>query len=298
MFNRDRRVVFGIQVPRIKIQAGKSFVRMIGVAAVAFFAGCAGSGQSSSQRTIHVMSYNIHHGVGTDSTFDISRIADVIRKSDADIVALQDVDRWVYRTGKMDLMTKLADLTGMTYTFEKSSDFDGGEHGNGLLTRFPILEEKHLLYRLQVSNHECSLMRLVLDVSGTEIVVMNTELNGPDNDSVQNANVAEIVAAANEYVNIPSILCGSFNIGPGSVSNATIGTSFQDCWTISGSGNSSTYPSTTPEHRFDYIFVSRRQVPTDTKSIEVSLKPVEARVLESNASDHLPLLIALKVVSE
>ncbi len=244
------------------------------------------------------MTYNIHHGVGTDSTFDVTRIARIIRQSDADIVALQDVDRWAYRTGKMDMMTKLADLTGMTYTFEKSMEFDSGEHGNGILTRFPILEEKHLLYRMQVLDRECSLMRLVLDVSGTEIVLMNTELNDGEIDSVQSSNIEEIAAAAKEYLNVPVIFCGSLNRTPRNTNIASIEKSFQDCWTSSGSGDGATYPSTAPERRIDYIFVSKRQVLTDSKSIEVSLKPVEARVFNSNASDHLPLLVVLNVVSE
>jgi endonuclease/exonuclease/phosphatase family metal-dependent hydrolase len=266
--------------------------------ALLLFAGCAGGSQVSGRGTIRIMTYNIHHAVGTDSAFDINSISDVITHSNADIVALQDVDRGVGRTKKLDMMTKLADLTGMTYTFGKSMDLDGGEHGNGLLTKFPILEERLLEYHLQSSNQKCSLMELVLDIRGTETAFMNTELNEESSDTLQLSNVAEILSAASAYQNTPVIVVGSLNIAPESKNISALKTGFQDSWTLAGSGNGFTYPSNDPRNRYDYIFVPNRKVPTDSKSLEVSLQPVESIVIASNASDHLPLLVALKVVSE
>jgi endonuclease/exonuclease/phosphatase family metal-dependent hydrolase len=292
---RDRQAVLPVDVRGIAMHLIEWLLLwMIGCAALTFSSGCSGIGQLTGQNTVRVMSYNIHHGVGADSVFDISRIADVIRHSDADIVALQDVDR----TDKIDMMTKLADLTGMTYTFVSSMNVDGGEHGNGLLTRFPILEEKHLKYRMQLSNQECSLMRLVLDVRGTEIVFMNTELNGNGIDSLQASDSAEIIASATENQNVPVILGACMNSAPNSKAIIAMSEVFRDSWTIAGSGDGFTYPANSPEKRFDYIFVSKQQTPTDTRHLEVNLKPVKANVLESNASTHLPLLVALKVVSE
>jgi endonuclease/exonuclease/phosphatase family metal-dependent hydrolase len=287
-----------VDVPEAIMHSFRPLFLMMSFLMLTLIEGCATSRQSSGQNAIRVMSYNIHHGVGSDSVFDVERIASVIRRSDADVVALQDVDRWIDRTGKMDMMTKLADLTGMTYTFGKSTNVDGGEHGNGLLTRFPILEERLLTYRLQLSDQNYSLMRLVLDVRGTEIVFLNTELHGDGNDSLQTENVAEIVAASTEHQNVPIILSGSVNSVPDSKSLAAIKTVFRDSWTMCGSGDGFTFPSNAPEKRVDYIFISNRHGSSDSKSIEVSLKPVEATVPVSNASDHLPLVITLKVVSE
>lgn len=280
------------------VRASSVWLWAICCAALVLFRGCTGSHLGSNNVTIRVMTYNIHHGEGADSVFDFVRIANDINQSNADIVALQDVDRWVERTHKIDLMTKLADFTGMTYTFGKSTDLEGGEHGNGLLTRFPILEEKYLTYRLQLANDPCSLMRVVLDVRGTEIVVMNTELSGDVSDTVQNSDVEEILATAKEYHNVPILVCGCLNCAPGNTSIAAFASDFEDSWTLAGSGKGYTFPSTDPVKRADYVFVSKSQVPTDSKSIEVSLKPVRANVVDSNASNHLPLLVALKVVSD
>jgi endonuclease/exonuclease/phosphatase family metal-dependent hydrolase len=293
--SRDQHVAPPVEVPGVVPHPPRLLlICVISCAALVLVNGCSEISRLSGQNTIRILTYNIHHGVGTDSVFDIKRIADVILHSDADVVALQDVDR----TDKMDMMTKLADLTGMTYTFAKSMDVEGGEHGNGLLTRFPILEEKHLKYRMQLSNQECSLMRLVLDVRGTELVFMNTELNSDGIDSLQASDVAEIVAAATKDQNVPVIIGACLNAAPDSKEIAAMNASFRDSWPISGSGSGFTYPSDSPEKRVDYVFISKQQTPTDTKSLEVALNPVKASVLESNASTHLPLLVALKVVSE
>ena len=44
-------------------------------------------------RTLRVLTYNIHHGEGTDGIFDLSRQADIVKSVDADLVALQEVDQ-------------------------------------------------------------------------------------------------------------------------------------------------------------------------------------------------------------
>ena len=296
--DHDQQVSLCFKLPKVLEYLSELHVWMLFGALVVLLEACGGISQLSNQTTIRVMTYNIHHGVGTDSVFDIDRIGKTIRHADADIVALQDVDRWVDRTDKMDSMTKLADLTGMTYTFAKSMSVGGGENGNGILTRYPILEEKHITFRAQVSNEKRNLIRLVLDVRGTELVFMNTELNGLNDDSVVTRDIAEIVAAGTENQNVPAILAVSMNSSPENSSVAALNNAFQDCWAISGAGNGFTYPSNTAANRLDYIFVSKHQVPTDTKSIEVNLMPVESTVLFTNASDHAPLVVTLKIVSE
>jgi endonuclease/exonuclease/phosphatase family metal-dependent hydrolase len=42
---------------------------------------------------IKVMTYNIHHGKGMDKQVNLYRIAEVIEKSGADIIGLNEVDK-------------------------------------------------------------------------------------------------------------------------------------------------------------------------------------------------------------
>ena len=43
-------------------------------------------------RSLRVLTYNVHHGEGTDGVFDLERIASVIEATGADLAALQEVD--------------------------------------------------------------------------------------------------------------------------------------------------------------------------------------------------------------
>lgn len=244
------------------------------------------------------MTFNIHHGSGIDGKTDIKRIADIIKQSDADIVALQEVDRWVPRSEKLDMISALSDLTGMTYAYGKNDDLDGGESGNAILTRFPILEEKNLTLNSPGPGKEYRIIELVLDVRGTELVFINTELDGAVDDSVRITDVAKIQDAARERQFVPVIVCGSFNAEPLSRGIASFTGVFQDCWNIAGSGQGFTYPASLPQMRADYVFVSKSQAPTDSKTLQLGLKVVSAEVLTTTASDHLPLVVYLKIVSE
>jgi len=53
---------------------------------------------TDAKRTLRVMTYNIHVGVGMDKKLDLQRIADVINAARPDLVGLQEVDRGVQRT--------------------------------------------------------------------------------------------------------------------------------------------------------------------------------------------------------
>jgi endonuclease/exonuclease/phosphatase family metal-dependent hydrolase len=269
-----------------------------GCALLTLLWGCAAMERAAGEQTIRVMTYNIHHGMAADGTFDLRRIAKAIRNSDAEIVALQDVDRGTLRSHAVDELTMLADLTNMTYTFAGSDTIDAGEHGNGLLTRFPILEEKPVLFSLRNNTERCGLMRLVLDVNGISVVVMNTELSGGTGDTVQRAYVSELLDYAKGTVNVPTMLFASVPPTSDSSTFAPLMNTFTDCWTRSGFGDGATYPSSRPDQRIDFIFVSKPFVPTDTKSPEIRLQPVGAEVLRDSASDHRPLVATVKIATD
>ncbi len=59
------------------------------------FSGCA----AREAVSVRVMTYNIQHGEGLDGRIDLVRTAQVIRRSEANVVALEEVDRGVKRSG-------------------------------------------------------------------------------------------------------------------------------------------------------------------------------------------------------
>src|SRR6201988_5473845 len=93
---------------------------------------------NSFAKTIRVMTYNIHVGVGMDKKLDLERIADVINKEHPDLVGVQEVDRGVKRTEGKDEIAELAAMTRMQYAFAHNLYYQGGQYGVAILSRTPI----------------------------------------------------------------------------------------------------------------------------------------------------------------
>ena len=102
-----------------------------------------GQTQTDSTRLIRVMTYNIYHGETMNKDFNLNLISDIIKSADPDIVALQEVDFKTNRAKKMDLATELGYLTGLAPLFGKAMKYDGGEYGEGILSKFSFNRTKN-----------------------------------------------------------------------------------------------------------------------------------------------------------
>jgi endonuclease/exonuclease/phosphatase family metal-dependent hydrolase len=243
------------------------------------------------------MTWNIHHAEGLDRKVDVDRIAKLILSEKPDVVALQEVDRRVERTNKIDIITRLADLTDMTYAFGKTIDFQGGEYGNAFLTRFPILEEHNLHYTMIRPGERRGLLQLVLETKGEEVVVATTHFDSQKDDSARAASAKELPEALTQFSPRPVIVCGDFNDTPSSATITGLKQFFSDAWEQSATGDGFTYPSNLPKKRIDYVFVMKNRG-SDSTSATIYLRPVAARVLQTTASDHLPVVVDFEVTTE
>jgi len=226
------------------------------------------------------MTYNIHHGEGSDGKVDLLRIADVIKREQADIVALQEVDKGVERTARRDLAGELAELTGMTFAFSNNFHFEGGEYGNAVLTRFPIATWTNTHYQMLRAGEQRGLLQLILQVHGRELVFMNTHIDHRPDDSERVQNTGEISRTAQRFGTRPIIICGDFNDTPASRTYARMNALFEDSWALSEKGDGFTFSAETPRKRIDYIWISKGS----------TLRPVRMWVPRTDASDQLPLV--------
>lgn len=236
--------------------------------------------------TLRILCYNIHHAEGLDGKVDTDRIAQLIVDQKADIVGLQEVDKGVQRTQGRDIAAELAQKTGLTAWFDRNIDHQGGEYGNAILTRFPILTRTNTHYKMLRPGEQRGLQQAVLDVRGQKIAFLNTHLDYRPDDSERKLNVGEIRAAIGGLGGLPAIVVGDFNCQPDSEVQGALREFLTDSWLVAGKGEGFTIPVRQPRSRIDYIF--------HTPAARFRVDSIQ--VLESEASDHLPVLAVLTLL--
>ena len=81
--------------------------------------------------TLTVATFNVHHCRGLDGRIDIGRIATTIAGTGAELVGLQELDRGMARSGRVDQPEALAERLGYAVDFFATLERDG-EYGIGV----------------------------------------------------------------------------------------------------------------------------------------------------------------------
>ncbi len=234
---------------------------------------------------LRVMTYNIHRAEGLDGKVDLERIANIIRQSNADIVALQEVDKNTQRTGGIDMPAELADLTGMNVVFGANLDnYQGGQYGTAILSRFPIeSHENHRLKQVRKGEQRGVLMA-VLKVTQGQLLFTCTHLDHTQDQAERLFSETQFTDIFAGHASLPTVFCGDFNDTPDSELHRRLSEKWIDAWGLAGKGNGYTMSSGKPTRRIDYIWLS------DKKNFKVRWLDVP----QTEASDHLPLVAEIR----
>lgn len=233
---------------------------------------------------IRVMTYNIHVGVGMDKKLDLQRIADVINAEHPDLVGLQEVDRGVKRTEGKDEIAELAKLTSMSFAYAHNLDYQGGQYGVAILSRFPIRSSDHRKYENRREAERRGMIRVEVEVNGRVVNFVTTHLDYQYEDG--RVFETEQLLKFIDGVKGPLIIVGDFNDEPTGGAYKLMMADFDDAWIgAKAKGDGLSYPADKVAKRIDYVFTRR----LDRSRIR------KAWTVETLASDHIPVVVDINL---
>lgn len=233
--------------------------------------------------TLRVMTYNIHHAnpPSAPGVIDIDTIAAVISNQQPDLVAVQEVDVFTRRAGNINEAAQLAERLNMHVYFGKAINYDGGQYGVALLSKFPLKD--CITYPLPSAADTTAEPRVlavatVLLPNGRMIRFGSTHLDVKSAGN-RDLQVQEIVRTAQQQ-SLPFILAGDLNAVPSGNCIQLLDAHF----TRTCNPCAPTIPVHQPNRTIDYVAYYPSQAFT-VASHEV--------IPERYASDHLPVLAVL-----
>jgi len=234
---------------------------------------------------IRIATYNIHKGVqglGPVRRLEIHNLAQAVVALDADIVCLQEVRQHNRREAQHfahwpeQSQASFLAPPGYEAIYRTNAITRHGEHGNALLTRWPVLAHQHE----DISDHRLEqrgLLHVELRVHGVALHVLVVHLGLIRSSRVR--QLAQLIRFVAREIppQAPLLVAGDFNDWKARL-RASFGTVGLQSW--SGPAQA-TFPARLPLAQLDHVFAR-------------GLQPVSVSVPKGRdwwrMSDHLPLV--------
>jgi endonuclease/exonuclease/phosphatase family metal-dependent hydrolase len=237
--------------------------------------------------TVRLLTYNIHSGVGLDGVLDLGRIADVIDSARADVVALQEVDRFRREQSRFEDQPGVrAQRLGMHLAYAANLDEQPAQpgapraqYGTALLSRLPFESSTNTLLPCFDGSEQRGLLEAVVASEGVTLRVLGTHLQW-HSETERTRQAEAIVATLDDR---PTVLLGDLNTTPGPAAYRCLEGRLADAWTLAGEGEGHTFDADPPARRIDYVWVGG------------GVAALSAQVLPSVASDHSALLVEVRL---
>lgn len=246
--------------------------------------------RSAGRNTFRLVTYNVHGCVGTGGRLSTRRIARVLAACDPDVIALQELDVGRRRSSGRDQAQDIARELGMTCRFHPSLRVAEEEYGNAVLSRYPmnLVHAGPLPERVRRPAEPRGAVWVEVDLGGRTLQVIVTHLGlAGDERALQVEALLGPEWLGSPQCRGPAVLCGDLNAGPRSRQYAALAARLRDAAFQAGSRPRPTFLSRWPVVRIDHVFV--------TDEIEVVAAEVPRTGLAALASDHLPLVVDLRV---
>jgi len=239
--------------------------------------------ESKRTRTVRVATYNIHSGRGLDGRTRLERIAAVLARIDADIIALQEV------VGASPLKpgqaAELGAALGMGWVMAPTRHHRTALFGNVVLTRFPV--RHHVQYDLtwKTCEHR-GVQRVDVGLDDDTLHFYNVHLG---TSLLERRNQAARLATLvhDRRVTGPKIILGDFNEWARGIAKDVLAERLQSIDLSKHLSRRRTYPGIFPVLHLDHIYYEGK-----VEVLKVTLPRDRMALI---ASDHLPLVADLKI---
>lgn len=225
---------------------------------------------SAREAPLKVANYNIKSGMWSS----LDEVGDVLEQLDADVIALEEVDNQMGRTGGVDQSAVLAERLKAQRVFAASWDKDGGSYGVALLSRVPIVAAERFWLPEGGTEPRAAIDATVCNGSAPLRVVAAHSDFLPWTASAHAEALAERVGDSDPDQAV--LVMGDLNTSPTSASLAGFfRRGLKDALAMFEDG-----PTFGGTVRLDYILTNR--------------DVADARIIPSPASDHFPVSALLQ----
>jgi len=219
---------------------------------------------------VRIATFNIQHGAAADGGVGTPvELVEACQGLDADLLALQEVDRGVSRTGRADQVAEVAEALGMTYTFGAARKLDGGDYGNALLVRGDLADVRVLALERRFRTEPRCIVTATATIDGVAYAVGVTHL-GVDNALARHQLMQTFDAMAGTPR--PRIVLGDFNLHPDEVLPTTTAEGYDLVL------SAPTFPNLEPKVQIDYAALG-------------GLVARDVEVISTRISDHRALVV-------
>ncbi|MCC6573989.1 MAG: endonuclease/exonuclease/phosphatase family protein [Planctomycetes bacterium] len=161
---------------------------------------------------MRLLTYNIHKGIGgRDRRYDLSRIIDVIKAENPDLVFLQEVDRHVTRSHVHDQPRLIAEALALPHQqYQLNVHVKHGGYGNMLLSRWPFGSHHSISLRYQTKKPRAAQVAVIQTPDGP-LQAVNWHLGLSEAERLWQAQRLLGHHLFLEGSKLPALVAGDFN---------------------------------------------------------------------------------------
>lgn len=232
---------------------------------------------------IRIVTYNIHKCVGIDRKFSPERIAEVLRETEAEVIALQEVLCHHNAYKREHQAQFIAEELGMDFYLGENRKIKEGQYGNAVLTKLPVRHSNNfdisiagreprgcLHTEIEINEHHS--LHFFNVHFGTSFFERRKQVHRLFNNEVLDS----------KKFSGKRIIVGDFNEWTRGLTTQIFNANFQTIDARLHLGRARTFPGILPIFHLDHIYFDRK-----FKLAQALLHRTPTSLL---ASDHLPIV--------